>query len=126
MLTSERWEELSAVLRNHSEKKRESTEQSLNRLIKKSIEFRSDPARPVLSKATVHIAKEKRSTAQLEKLLGVERVTSRPSFNTEGPVVVFSHGGREALLDGGRRINHWVRTKDENDHWVLLVSVART
>jgi hypothetical protein len=117
-LTEQSWRKLWEVLDHH--KKRWTPQHALNRLFG---EHYPGVKLPPLSPETATVREAEWSTEQLDATVRPDRETTGPA-RFDAPVVVVMWKGRPHLVDGRRRVNHWVAVRSSELHPVLIIEPA--
>jgi hypothetical protein len=114
------------ILSYHSRKKRESPEETLNRIfgecLSKSFkELARD--RPMLSRDNLSPKAEEWPFSSLAKL---QRKHTRTEIQgcEDTPIVVVRYRNRDCLIDGTKRINKWLAEGRDSPHKVYLLEVT--
>jgi hypothetical protein len=96
---------------------------TLNRIWRKHPGI-DDPAQlPVITLDNVRCVYEKWSLSEMAALLHARHVTDKNPRVLGFPIVVIRWRGTNYLVDGRRRINHFIRTNDASSHDILLLEL---
>ncbi|MGH8251538.1 MAG: hypothetical protein ACREVI_12715 [Steroidobacteraceae bacterium] len=116
----ELWHEMCEVMKWHN-RPRHCCVDTINRLLAKHPVTKGQRKTIRVTRESLVISAETRSIEQLWQLIHRKHLTRKPPGTTEVAVVVLRFGGNEYLLDGRRRINHWMRRNVAGPHRVLVL-----
>ncbi|HEY2786344.1 MAG TPA: hypothetical protein VGJ05_15360 [Fimbriiglobus sp.] len=113
------WNRAKELLRHHQKSDDPTPVDALNRLLHEAAPEASSIR---LSEANCRIVLE---SWLMKKLAGLRRRHDRATPKDEGcPILVVCWRGKQYLIDGGNRINKWVKEKNEGSHAVLVMMLA--
>jgi len=111
---------------NCHDKQKVGTIATLNRIWRTHPGIDDSMQLPDITLDNVRCSYEKWNLSQMAALLHAGHVTDKNPRMLGFPIVVIRWRGTDYLLDGRRRINHFIRTSDTSVHDILLLELIDT
>lgn len=119
-MTPASFEDVCRVLKNHFKGK--TCIATVNRLWRKNGWVTDKSALPELEESSLHVTRELWDIERLWANLRPEQTTDIEPLSTESEIVAIRWGGRDYVIDGRKRINHWKRGTEVGPHPMLVVT----
>jgi hypothetical protein len=114
------WEEYRRIIAGHIHPGHDVID-TVNRLLRKSPWFTDPTATPQISRNDLSIIEDSWSLSLLWQLIHSKQITANEPTSVTGAILTLRCHGKEYLMDGRRRINHWHRNNAQGPHRVLIL-----